>query len=45
MKRAWQFLIDNIDYPNNLMLLREFNKIVGDNLFYNAGVFNSWVVS
>ena len=37
MKRAWQFLLDNLDYPNNLMLLREFNKIVGELLFYNNG--------
>ena len=27
MKRAWYFLFDNIDYPNNLAFLRELNKI------------------
>lgn len=37
MKRAWQFLFDNIDYQNDIALLREFNKIVGELLFYNAG--------
>ncbi len=37
MKRAWQFLLDNIDYSNNLMLLREYNKIVGELLFNYAG--------
>jgi len=37
MKRAWQFLLDNLDYPNNLMLLREFNKIAGDLLFRHNG--------
>ncbi len=37
MKRAWQFLLDNLDYNNNLMLLREFNKIVGELLFDYAG--------
>lgn len=37
MKRAWQFLFDNLAYPNNIALLREFNKIVGELLFYNAG--------
>lgn len=26
MKRAWQFLLENLDYGNNLMLLREYNK-------------------
>lgn len=37
MKRAWQFLLDNIRYNNNLMLLREYNKIVGELLFNYAG--------
>lgn len=37
MKRAWQFLFDNLDYQNNIALLREFNKIIGELLFYNAG--------
>ena len=37
MKRAWQFLFDNLDYQNNIALLREFNKIVGELVFYNAG--------
>lgn len=37
MKRAWQFLLDNLDYDNCLMLLREYNKIVGELLFNYAG--------
>lgn len=37
MKRAWQFLLDNLDAPNNLMLLREYNKVVGELLFRNNG--------
>lgn len=37
MKRAWQFLLDNLDYNNNIMLLREYNKIVGELLFSYAG--------
>ena len=37
MKRAWQFLLDNLDYKNNLMLLREYNKVVGELLFNYAG--------
>lgn len=37
MKRAWQFLLDNPDYGNSLMLLREYNKIVGELLFNYAG--------
>lgn len=35
MKRAWQFLLENLDRPNNIMLLREYNKIVGELLFRN----------
>lgn len=37
MKRAWQFLLDNLDFGNNLMLLMEYNKIVGQLLFNYAG--------
>lgn len=37
MKRAWQFLFDNIDYPNTLSFLREINKICMENLSYDAG--------
>lgn len=39
MKRAWQFLLDNLEYNNCIMLLREYNKIVGELLFlYNGDV-------
>ena len=37
MKRAWQFLLDNLAYQNCLALLREYNKIVGELLFSFAG--------
>ncbi len=37
MKHAWQFLLDNLEYPNSIMLLREYNKIVGISLFNYAG--------
>lgn len=37
MKRAWQFLLDNLNYENSLMILREYNKIVGELLFNYAG--------
>ena len=37
MKRAWKFLLNNIDYPSNLAFLEELNKIVGNSLFYGAG--------
>lgn len=41
MKRAWQFLLDNLDYNNCLALLREYNKIVGELLFSYAGEIRS----
>ncbi len=37
MKRAWEFLFENIDFPNNLMFLRELNKISMNNIIYDAG--------
>ena len=37
MKRAWQFLLDNLEYSNCIMLLREYDKIVGELLFNYAG--------
>lgn len=37
MKRAWQFLLDNLEYDNSIMLLREYDKIVGELLFSYAG--------
>lgn len=37
MKRAWQFLMNNLEYPTNISLLREFNNLTGDMLFQYAG--------
>ncbi len=37
MKRAWQFLLDNLAYENCIMLLRKYDKIVGELLFHYAG--------
>lgn len=37
MKAAWQFLFDVINEPNNLAIIREFNKICGNNLIYGCG--------
>lgn len=37
MKRAWQFLLDNLEYNHLIMLLREYDKIVGELLFHYAG--------
>jgi len=45
MKRAWEFLLNNCDYPANLMFLRELNKIAMDGLSYNAGEIRNIPVS
>ena len=37
MKRAWQFLLDNLEYPTSIALLCEFNKLAGNMLFQYAG--------
>ena len=44
MKRAWQFLLDNLDSPNNIMLLWEYNKVVGELLFRNNGEIRTFPV-
>lgn len=45
MKRAWEFLFDNIDYPTNLMLLRELNKICMTDIIYGAGTIRTGMVT
>lgn len=45
MKHAWQFLLDNLDYPNSLSILKEFNRIVGDMMFYGNGDIRKLPVS
>lgn len=37
MRDAWRFLLDNLDYNNCWMLIREFNNIVGRDLIYGCG--------
>ena len=37
MKRAWNFLFDNIEYPNNLMFIREVSRIAMSGILYSAG--------
>lgn len=45
MKRGWEFLFDNIEYPTNIMFLRELNKITMDNIIYEAGNIRNIPVS
>lgn len=37
MKRAWEFLLDYLDYHNSLTTLKELNKICCEGLFYGSG--------
>lgn len=37
MKNTWEFMLENLDYNNCFMLMRELNKQVAHNLFYSAG--------
>ena len=45
MKRAWYFIFDNIEHPNNLSFLREVNKICMAGLSYDAGNIRNIPVS
>lgn len=44
MKRAWQFLLENLNVSNNLILLREYNKIAGEMLFSGNGEIRTFPV-
>lgn len=37
LKRAWQFVLDTLDYPTDFKLVCEINQEVGGGLFNNAG--------
>lgn len=41
MKRAWYFLFDSVECPNDLMFLRELNKICMEDIMYGAGTVRS----
>lgn len=45
MKRAYHFIFENLDYNNCWMLVRELNKIVGQDLIYNCGELRKQDVS
>ena len=44
MKRAWQFLLDNLGAQNDIMLLRQYNQIVGELLFQYTGEIRTFDV-
>ena len=45
MKRGWEFLFDNVEYPVNISFLRELNKITMENLLYDCGKIRRGIVT
>lgn len=45
LKHAWQFLFESIEYPLDLLYLRQLNKIVNTGLMSDAGLLRNYDVS
>jgi len=45
LKHAWQFIFETVDYPMDILYLRQINKEVGAGLIHNAGNIRTGVVS
>ena len=45
MKRAWEFLFDNIDYPVTMAYLSELNKICMTDILFDAGKIRTYPVT
>lgn len=45
LKKAWHFILDDIDLELNFAYICKINKIVGDNVFYNPGVIRTTPVN
>ena len=45
LKHAWQFILDNIDYPIDYPYICKIHQYVGSNLFRNAGFIRNYPVS
>lgn len=46
LKHAWQFVLDNVEYPADYSFICQVNRLVGgDNLVYNAGFLRQVPVS
>lgn len=44
IKHAWQFLLDNVDYPVDWQYVAEYNRIVGEGLVRDAGMLRAYGV-
>ena len=45
LKKAWQFLLNDIDLEINLAYICQINKIIGEGIFYNPGIIRSTPVN
>lgn len=45
LKRAWQFLFDSLDYPMDILYLRQLNQIVNQGLMSDAGNLRNYDVN
>ena len=45
LKKAWQFLLNDIDLELNLAYICQINKIIGEGIFYNPGIIRSTPVN
>lgn len=45
LKKAWQFILSDIDLELNFAYICKINKLVGDNVFYNPGVIRTTPVN
>ena len=45
LKHAWQFVLDTLDYPLDIMYLRNLNKIINETLMSDAGELRGYSVS
>lgn len=45
LKHAWQFLFDSIDYPMDLLYLRQLNQIINTGLMSDAGQLRNYDVN
>ena len=45
LKKAWQFLLNDIDLELNLAYICQINNIIGEGIFYNPGIIRSTPVN